>query len=187
MFSATKEAFVQFSFKDGIKKVYKRALVKDHLQDLYQLTLVDNYHDRLNVLEKKALTRYFIFLLSRKDYLSQELLSKAKAAGFDENNAFNYIEELREKGFINDEKLNRKKSLSRVKKGYSIRSISQSHLYGDQEAIDEEFKALRKLIIKKKMLLLSQDIKQRAKGYRFFISRGYDITQINQHLKDLEG
>ena len=45
---------------------------------------------------------------------------------------------------------------------------------------------LKKLILKKKPLLISKEIKQRQKGYRFFLYRGYSIDQVNKHLNSVE-
>lgn len=175
---------VSFQFLDDVKKTYKRSLIKEFYMQIMDLTLELEYQEKLDEIEKKALLKYFYFLLARKDYFSHELLKKGLDFGFYEHNCQFIIESLKNKSFINDEKLKRKKELCKIKKGYSIRHTS---LQNDENAQKEEANSLKKLLQKKKNLLFSSDLKERAKGYRFFISRGYDINQIKQQLQDLEG
>lgn len=179
----TQHAYVSFHFHDGIKKVYKSSLIKNFYLDIQRLTLIDDYQESLNAIEKKAILKYFLFLVSKKDYFSHELMNKALAAGFDQTNILDLVEHFKSKGFINDQNLKKKKDLLKLKKGYSLKRTS---LCEDVEAQNIELEVLKKLISKKKHLLLSKDLKEASKGYRFFISRGYDITQIKQQLQDLE-
>lgn len=172
---------ISFTFLDGVKKTYRRSLIKDFALKITQLTFEKNYHEQLDEFEQKAISKYFLFLLSKKDYFSHELIAKAKASGFSDHNILPSIDHFVAKGFINDEKLKKRKELLKIKKGYSVKTTSLSD---DQEAQNLDTQGLKKLIQKKKHLLLSDDLKQKAKGYRFFISRGYDINQIKQQLQD---
>lgn len=175
---------VSFQFLDGVKKTYKRSLIKEFYMQIMALTTQLEYQENIDEIEKKALLKYFYFLLARKDYFSSELLKKGLSFGFYEHNCEFILDSLRSKGFIDDEKLKKKKELKKIKKGFSIK---QTSLQNDENAQKEEAYSLKKLLQKKKNLLVSSDLKERAKGYRFFISRGYDINQIKQQLLDLEG
>lgn len=173
-----------FQFIDGVKKTYKRSLIKEFYSQIMALTTLLEYQEKLDEIEKKALLKYFYFLLARKDYFSHELLKKGRDFGFYEHNCEIILDNLRNKRFIDDEKLKKKKELKKIKKGYSIKHTS---LQNDENAKKEEAHSLKKLLQKKKNLILSSDLKERAKGYRFFISRGYDINQIKEQLQELEG
>lgn len=181
MQSPSSLCFICFTFQDGVKKTYRRSLIKHYAKAFMELTFENNYHEKLDDLEKKAVYRYFVFLLSKKDYFSDQLIAKAKTAGFNEANILPLIETFQSQGLLNDKKLNHKKQLLKIKKGYSIKHTS---LCDDPEAQILDMASLKKLIEKKKNLLLSDDLKQKAKGYRFFISRGYDINQIKEQLQD---
>ena len=175
--------FIKFDFQDGVTKKYKRSFIKEYIPSIMALLDEDNYQEKLDSIEKKAVSKYIYFLLSKRDYLSSDLLNKAKAAGFSEHNITPFIENCQLKGFVNDDKLKRRKDLLRIKKGYSIKTTSLSN---DEEASRLDSESLKNLIKKKKSLLLSADLKDRARGYRFLISRGYDINQIKQYLQDYE-
>lgn len=54
------------------------------------------------------------------------------------------------------------------------------------EAKKLEDEALKRLVLKKKNLLQSPDLKLKQRGYRFFLSRGYGINQVNDQLAQLE-
>jgi SOS response regulatory protein OraA/RecX len=179
----SKSPYIIYEFVDGVKKKYRRSLVKDYAIAITELTFDPQYHEKLDVIEKKALSKYIYFLLSKRDYFSFDLVTKAEACGFFVHNIEAFIEHCKLKGFIDDEKLKRKKDLFKIKKGYSCKRTS---LRDDQDAKSLEKETLKKLIIKKKSLLLSCDLKEKAKGYRFLISRGYDINQINMLLQESE-
>lgn len=183
--STRPEPFITFSFLDGTIKRYSRLCIKEHVMQIQALTTEDDYKPKLEAIEYKALVCYFYKLLGRMDYLSQKLFQKGKLAGFYEEVIFKCLDDLKLKGYLNDERLLERKALKKIKKGYSIK-MTGSSLTNCPKAKEEEAFALKKLIKKKQTLLLSSDQKLKARGYRFFISRGYDINQIKELVCQIE-
>jgi SOS response regulatory protein OraA/RecX len=171
---------------DKPERVFKKHVLKPFYTDLKQLGLFPDYLERFTQLEKKAIKHYFLFLLSRKDQLSKELLFKGQRVGFNKGLIEEAILDFKDKGYINDLVLKEKKALSKIKKGYALSQVKNDLKHRYEEAKEQEEETLKKLILKKKPLLISKEIKQRQKGYRFFLYRGYSIDQVNKHLNSVE-
>ena len=154
-----------------------RKIKKIHFgNDLY--ALIKN-QTPFQELEKKAVHRLFVKLLAKMDFSSQKLFQKAKAQGFDESTIMDVISQFKNKGLINDSAYEKRQRLKKIKKGFSCQVCKET----SDEALELETEALKKLIQKKKKLLLSSEIKERQRAYRFFIMRGFSMNKINELLK----
>jgi SOS response regulatory protein OraA/RecX len=158
-------------------------VIKPYLAEFIKLENSEDFLEAFNAIEKKALRRYFLFLLSKKDQLSKDLKTKAQMAGFNPPLVFELLEEFLAKGWINDKVLYEKKGIQRLKKGYSLRH-TQGLDHSQEDLQELERKALISLIKKKRHLLESLDRKENQKGYRFFLSRGYSIDQVKDVLSN---
>jgi len=160
-------------------------VLKPYLQKIS--LLLDNPHfvTLFQPYESQALKNYFAYLLSQKDRLSSDLYKKAIQMGFSKPLIGTLIEELKGKKLIDDQKLKQRLALKKIKKGEAAWRYPEISGPLQEEALFLEKEALKKLIKKKRPLLLSPDIKDKQKAYRFFLSRGYGMNQVNALLKEV--
>jgi len=165
--------------QDGIEF---RKIKKTHfLIDLFEIKkrlLQPQFLTDFADFEKKAIHRYFIQALARMDLSSKKLFLKAKVLGFDETLVLEVIENFKDKGYINDTNFEKKEKQKKLKKGFSLKFCQ----YAEEDGKEIEENALKKLIQKKKKQLLSSDIKEQNKAYRFFIMRGFSMNRIKELL-----
>lgn len=157
--------------ESSIRKIKKKHFGNDFFTLLKNPTLCTE-------LEKKAIHRLFLKLLAKMDYSSSKLFQKAKMEGFDESLIMDIIAYFKNKGYINDEAFEKKSRLKKIKKGFACTLFQET----SPEALEMQTNALKKLMEKKKKLLLSPDIKERQRAYRFFIMRGFSMNTINTLL-----
>lgn len=184
-FSISKD-FVTVVINQEMTRSFKRSSVKQYLFEFKKLHLSQNFFEDFSNLEKRAIKSYLSNLLARKDYLKETLLQKAQSCGFNADFVNDQLEQFEQLGYINDRKFKEKKAILRLKKGYSLSQVSHHLLSNQNEAKNIEKETLQKLINKKRSLLESKDLKLKQKGYRFFLSRGYSIYQINELLTQEE-
>lgn len=153
-----------------------------------QLEQAENSHAA-----REASFRY----LGRRDHASFEIKQKLKKKGFSENVIENVLEELSEKGFLNDQNFSlkfitekselnqwgRKKIESELyKKGIQQKTIHQTlnsffdNLSQDQICLD--------LVIKRKRHFLREDdpFKRKMKIYNYLTGRGFTSTDIKKAM-----
>jgi len=166
------------------KRSFRSFIIKPFLHEIKMHQNPESFASFLLEVEKKAARKYFLFLLSKKDYLSSELLKKAELAGLSKTISHELIQEFKNKHWIDDARLKEKLALKKLKKGYSIKASGGLSSCHETETLEKE--ALHKLIQKKRKLFLSDDFKDKQKGYRFLLSRGFSIEQINSAINLME-
>ena len=162
-------------------RTFRSFALKSFLSEISKLVLLSEKKAAFCEIEKKAIKKYFLFLLSRKDYLSSELIKKGKLCGFDEQLCHLITQDFEEKKWINNKATLEKKALKKIKKGYALHQFPEVDQKREEARLLEK-ETLQKLLKKKIHLFESKEVKDRQKGYRFFLSRGYSISQINDEL-----
>jgi SOS response regulatory protein OraA/RecX len=166
------------------ERCFQTFVIKPFINELLAIPPTENLQESFNSIEKKALRKYLLFLLSKQDYPSKKLVIKAVAQGFKQEVIDELISTFQTKGWIDDKAYLNNRALKKIKQGYALTSVKG--VADLQLAQNLEQTALINLINKKKNLLLSNNLKDKQKGYRFFLSRGYSITQVKEQLACLE-
>jgi len=126
--------------------------------------------------------QYAIILLSKRDYFEKELKEKLYKKGYSKEEIENVIKELKEEGYINDEKLlNRYKELS-IQKGYSSLKLKRK-LYQKTEIIQnlsEEEELLSALNLLEKSFKKEKNF---INVVKFLKNRGFSWNTIQKAVK----
>jgi len=126
--------------------------------------------------------KYAIILLSKRDYFEKELKEKLYKKGYSKEEIENVIKELKEEGYINDEKLlNRYKELS-LQKGYSNLKLKKK-LYQKTEIIQnlsEEEELLSALNLLEKSFKKEKNF---INVVKFLKNRGFSWNTIQKAVK----
>lgn len=146
-----------------------------------------------------AVREYLIRLLSRRDHSRKELQTKAFKKGISIENIDKVLDELEQKGYINDESFARKYASDKYEFNdwgpYKIKSELQKKgitasesdkiirkLFGNKEII----LSMEKLIIKKKNRFLRVPVEKRqSRIFEFLMRKGYASSDILQHKDEL--
>ncbi|GAB6071706.1 regulatory protein RecX [Venenivibrio stagnispumantis] len=126
--------------------------------------------------------KYAIILLSKRDYFEKELKEKLYKKGYSKEEIDNVIKELKEEGYINDEKLlNRYKELS-LQKGYSTLKLKKK-LYQKTEItqnLSEEEELLSALNLLEKSFKKEKNF---INVVKFLKNRGFSWNTIQKAVK----
>ncbi len=152
------------------KSLIKRDLniIKDSEKDLSE------YFD---LLEKKAAEKYVIWLLSKKGYLSSQILEKLKKRGFKTEIAQNVVSKYKKLNFLNDSDLLKQLVLSQMHKGRSRKmAFYKLKMLGQQE---EDIRLVLNQVYpaeEEKKVLNRMRIKKPHKNLTFWIRQGFQIN-----------
>lgn len=147
-----------------------------------------------------AIKSYFLNLLSRRDHARRELLIKAQKKGHPTEVIEHVLDELEQRGFINDTQFAKKYAAEKcaLRKWGPLKI--RSHLYKkgisksvSNQAISEAFrdenfnKTFLTLVFKRKRRFLKEQnlFKRKKKVFNYLAQRGYRASDIYNHLDEL--
>jgi regulatory protein len=143
--------------------------------------------------------QYAVKLLSKRDYSQFKLTQKLKSKGYQELEIDTVISILVQKKILKEEVYTEDRAISLIRRNYGNRYI---HRKLEEELLtisDEKLDILREEynrtetdvildVIEKKTYLLRKEskLKQLNKINMYLISRGFDISEVQSHLNQLE-
>lgn len=147
-----------------------------------------------------AIKSYLLKLLSRRDHARKELLDKARRKDYPKEVIESVLDELQEKGFINDTDFAEKYAADKctLRKWGPVKI--QSHLYkkgipksiayqGIQKAFEDEnlHETFLTLVLKRKRRFLKEEdlFKRKKKVFNYLAQRGFRASNIYKYLDEL--
>lgn len=151
-----------------------------------------------NQMTKKEITAKMAALCSRSEQCSPEIRKKIKAAGLNEEEAGEIIEELKKEKFIDDERYVsayisekfRVNQWGKVKMRYYLRmkGLDDALIHNGLDGMDEtKYHEVLKTILKKKARTVKKKNKYEKMGQviRFAQNRGFEPELIHRYLNDV--
>ena len=132
-----------------------------------------------------------VILLSRRDFCSQELAGKLNAQGYEPETVRGVVDELLERGYVNDERYAQQYVALHAERGHGPRRIERdlSQLGLDSGLIEAALaggedwaQRARELRIRRFGLQLPADWQSKAKQARFLQYRGFSNDHIRMAL-----
>lgn len=133
-----------------------------------------------------ALKRYCYWLLARRDYGKEELLTRLKKYALDPVEAGKLAEEMVSKKYVDDQRMANSVLRNEINKGCGPRKVQMvlKNKKIDSSAVDEKlkeidwFQSAYDLKVRKFGEGVAKDHKEKAKQIRFLQYRGFDLDVV---------
>ncbi len=147
-----------------------------------------------------AVKSYLMKLLARRDHARKELLTKAKKKDYPEEVVQNILDELQEKGYINEESFAEKFTADKFNLNQWGPSKIKAHLYKKgvskhiiEKSISNYFEDLelketyKNLVLKRKRRFLKEEnlLKRKKKIFDYLNRKGFKPDSIFKHMDEL--
>lgn len=142
-----------------------------------------------------AIKEYCVRLLGRRDHARNELRDKARKKGYPSDTIDNVLDELVEKGYINNTffavKFARDKfefnkwGSNKIRAELFKKGISEKDINTSLNRIDEadQLEAIKELVQKnKRKFQRAESIKRKKKIFDFLLRKGYSVSLINKQI-----
>ncbi|MGK7371205.1 MAG: regulatory protein RecX [Candidatus Halalkalibacterium sp. M3_1C_030] len=147
-----------------------------------------------------AVKSYLMKLLGRRDHARKELLTKARKKDYPDEVVIDILDELEEKGYINEESFAEKFTADKFKLNQWGPSKIKAHLYKKgiakhiiEKTISNYFEDLelketyKNLVLKRKRRFLKEDnpLKRKKKVFDYLNRKGFKPDSIFKHIDEL--
>lgn len=147
-----------------------------------------------------AIKSYLLKLLGRRDHARKELLTKARKKDYPEEIVKSILDELEEKGYLNEESFAEKFTADKFNLNQWGPSKIKAHLYKKgiskhviEKSISDYFQDLelretyKNLVLKRKRRFLKEDnlLKRKKKIFDYLNRKGFKPNSIFKHMDEL--
>lgn len=157
----------------------------------------ENYNEIVDSLLPKRAEGRLLHLLEKRDYTEEQLRIKLKEGYYPESAVDYAIEKMKSYNYINDERYARryaefsieKKTFRQVEQDLIKKGIDKKIITNILDELREENLGVSELELAKQLLIKrhydakTADEKERAKQYRYLLSKGFSSSVIVQTLK----